>query len=186
MTISLSVVQQLLVLTALAWSIFPTWGGLAFGAAWSLLFIATRVRTQRARTLLGNHIDSLTTLPPESKSLMRRFPLHYVWPTSAEGWGTTWQLTGLLAVILAAAFVLRSLLSWDPVYLLLLIPLTVQLLAGGGMARHLKPNERVREDLKDLRITHETTTTVLRLKRTLGQWPPEPAPDPEVEPAKKS
>jgi hypothetical protein len=185
MTISLSVVQQLLVLTALAWAIVPTWGGLAFAATWSLMFLGTRVRSRRARKLLADHLDTLTTLPPESKSLMKRFPLYYVWPTTAVGWGTTWQLTGLLALILAATFVVRALLWWDAVYLLLLLPLTAQLLAGGGMARHLKPNERVREDLKELRATHDTTMTVLHLKRLVGQWPPEPAPDPEGEPAKQ-
>ncbi len=143
------------------------------------MFFATRSRTRRARQLLAEHADKLGALTPESRALMQRFPLHYVWPASSEGWGTTWQLTGLLAVLLSAAVVVRALVVWEPRYLWLLLPLAVQLLAGGGMARRLKVNERVLEDLKEHRRTHDTTMTLVRLKTTIGQWPPEPAPDPE-------
>jgi hypothetical protein len=181
MTISLSVVQQLLVITALAWGIFPTWGGIAFASAWLLLFFGSRARTRRAKQLMAEHGGKFTTLTPESHALMARFPLAYVWPASAEGWGTTWQLTGLLSLFLAAAFALHAFIQWDARYLLLLIPLVGLLISGGAMARHLKVHERVREDLKDLRITHDTTKTLLHLKTTVGQWPPEPPPDPVVE-----
>lgn len=181
MSISLSVVQQLLVLMSLAWGIFPTWGGIAFASAWLLLFFGSRSRTRRARQLVDEHAEKITTLTPESRALMQRFPLAYVWPQSAESWGSTWQLTGTLSLFLAAAFALRALISWDARYLLLWIPVAGILVSGGAMARHLKVQERVREDLKDLRMTHDTTKTVLHLKTTAGQWPPEPSPDPAVE-----
>lgn len=184
MSLSLTVVQRLLVLSALAWAIFPVWGGFAFGASWLLMVFATRARMRRARQLLEANVDKLGTLTPEGLALARRFPLGYVWPTSAAQWGTTWQMTGLLAVILAATFLVRALVTTTPSYLWLLLPLAVQLLAGGGMARKLKVGERVREDLKDQRMTHDTTVALLRFKGTAGQWPPEPCPDPEPEAAR--
>jgi hypothetical protein len=181
MTISLSVVQQLLVISALVWGLFPTWGTMAFGSTWLLLFFGSRARTRRAKKLVAEHAEKLTTLTPESRALMARFPLAYVWPRSAEGWGTTWQLTGTLSLFLGAAFGLQALIHWDARYLLFWIPVVGLLISGGAMARHLKVQERVLEDLKDLRITHDTTMTLLSLKTTMGQWPPEPTPDPIVE-----
>lgn len=180
MSLSLSVVQRLLVFSALAWAIAPVWGGFAFGASWLLMVFATVRRTRRARALLEANVEKLSTLPPEGLALARRFPLAYVWPSSAERWGGTWQMTGLLALGLAVAFGVRALLEWQAWYLFLLIPLAVQLLAGGAMARHLKVAERVLEDLKPQRLTHDTNVTLLRLKTTVGQWPPEPSPDPEA------
>lgn len=183
MTLSLTVVQRLLVISALAWALLPTWGGFAFAASWLLLIIATRSRTRRARQLLETHSDKLSSLPPEGLALARRFPLAYVWPGSAEAWGTTWQMTGLIAALLAGVFAIRALITWDPWHLMLLPALAVQLIAGGGMARQLKVNERVKDDLKALRLSHDTTVALLRLKTTAGQWPPEPSPD--QQPAKK-
>ena len=177
MTLSLTVVQRLLVISALAWALAPVWGGFAFAASWLLLIFATRSRLRRARQLLENNLDKVSTLTPEGLALARRFPLAYVWPASADAWGTTWQMTGLIAALLSGVFALRALITWDPSHLVLLIPLVVQLLAGGGMARRLKVAERVREDLKELRMTHDTTVALLRLKTTAGQWPPEPSPD---------
>src|SRR3990167_5878095 len=104
MALSLTVVQRLLVFSALAWAIVPVWGGFAFAASWLLMVFATRSRTPRARKLLEANLDKLNTLPPESLPLARRFPLAYVWPSSAERWGSTWQMTGLLALGLAVAF----------------------------------------------------------------------------------
>lgn len=179
MTISLSVVQQLLVVSALIWALVPTWGAIAFGSTWLLLLFGSRARTRRARQLVAEHAEKLTTLTPESRALMARFPLAYVWPASAEGWGSTWQLTGTLALFLAVAFGAQAVIRWDPRYLLLWIPIVALLISGGAMARHLKVHERVREDLKDLRMAHDTTKTLLHLKTTVGQWPPEPSPDPE-------
>lgn len=180
MTLSLTVVQRLLVISALAWALLPTWGGFAFGASWILMALATRSRLRRARALLEANLDKLSALAPEGLALTRRFPLAYVWPSSAERWGTTWQMTGLLALGLAGVFGLWALVTWTAWYLLLLLPLAVQLVTGGAMARKLKVSERVREDLKEQRVTHDTTVALLRLKSTMGQWPPEPSPDPEA------
>ncbi len=177
MTISLIVVQRLLVISALAWALVPTWGGFAFAASWLLLVFATRSRVRHARQLLEMNLEKVSTLTPEGLALTRRFPLAYVWPASADAWGTTWQMTGLIAALLAGVFAIRALMMGDPWHLVLLIPLVVQLLAGGGMARRLKVAERVREDLKDLRATHDTTVALLRLKTAAGHWPPEPSPD---------
>jgi hypothetical protein len=177
--ISLSAVQKLLVLSALAWAVVPRWGGLAFGAVWLLLAFATASRTRKARALLEANLDKLGSVPPEGLELVRRFPLAYVWPASAEGWGTTWQLTALLALILSGVFGLWALITWTVWYLYLLIPLAVQLFVGGTVARRIKLADRIKDDLKDLRVTHQTTQTLLHLKTTVGQWPPEPSPDPQ-------
>ena len=181
MTLSLSAVQRLLVLSALAWAVLPWWGGFAFGASWLLLALGTRSRTRRARAVLEANLDKLGTLPPQSVALARRFPLAYVWPSSAEQWGTTWQLTGLLSLILGAVFCGWALATWKVHYLVLLIPLVVLLFVGGDLARRIKLAERVREDLKHELSPHNTTLTLLRLKTAVGQWPPEPSPDPEPE-----
>lgn len=182
MTLSLSVVQRLLVLTAFFWAVFPTWGGFAFGATWLLMAFGTYSRTRKARRLLESNLDRLKALSPEGVAFTRRFPLAFVWPSSAEQWGTTWQMTSLLSLLLAGAFVLRALLTWDPTLLFLLVPLAVQLVAGGGMGRRLKVSERVKEDLSAMRVTHDATVTLLLLKTAVGQWPPEPSPDPEPAP----
>lgn len=182
MTIPLTTVQSLLVLSALLWALVPTWGAFAFFSSWLLMVFATRRRTQRARSLVEGNLEKLKTLTPEGLALTRRFALAYVWPSSAEQWGTTWQMTGLLSLLVGAVFLLRALVFWDPTPLFLLLPLLLLLLIGGAMARRIKVSERVREDLKDLRMTHDTTTALLRLKSTVGQWPPEPSPDPEPKP----
>lgn len=186
MTISLSVVQQLLVISTLVWALVPTWGAIAFFSTWLLLFFGSRARTRRAKQLVAEHSQKLTTLTSESRALMARFPLAYVWPASADGWGTTWQLTGLLSLFLAAAFGLQALLRQDVRYLLLWLPLIALLLSGGAMSRNLKVHERVVDDLKDLKIAHDTAKTLLQLKTTVGQWPPEPSPDPAPEKAKSA
>ena len=183
--LSLTTVQRLLVLSALAWAVLPVWGGFAFGASWLLLALATRSRLGRARALLEAHLDKVSTLSPEGLALTRRFPLGYVWPSSAERWGNTWQMTGLLALVLGVVFLLWALLTQTTWYLFLLLALAVQLVAGGAMSRKLKVNERVRDDLRDSRVLHDTTVTLLRLKTTVGQWPPEPSPDPEPPKATK-
>ena len=177
--ISLPAVQKLLVISALAWAVAPRWGGFAFGAVWLLLAFATAQRARKARALIEANLDKLKSVPPEGLALVRRFPMTYVWPASAEGWGTTWQLTALLALLLSGVFGVWALFTWSAWYLFLLVPLAVQLFVGGTVSRRIKLAERVKDDLKDLRVTHETTLTLLHLKKTVGQWPPEPSPDPE-------
>jgi hypothetical protein len=181
MTLSLTTVQRLLVFSALAWAALPSWGGFAFGASWLLMALGTHSRTRRAGAVLEANLDKLSSLPAEAIELTRRFPLGYVWPGTAERWADTWQMTGLLALVLGVVFLLWALLTQTTWYLFLLIPLSIQLVVGGVMAGRLKVAERVREDLKDLRAIHDTTVTLLNLKTTVGQWPPEPSPDPEPE-----
>ncbi len=177
--LSLTTVQRLLVISALSWAIFPRWGGFAFLASWVLLAIGSANRTTRARKVLDAHGSLLGTLSPETQSLVQRFPLAYVWPSTAERWGTTWQLSGLVSLILAGVFAAWALLTFTAWYLLLLVPLAGTLVGGGAMARRIKVGDRVKEDLKELRPAHDSLTTVLALKTTIGQWPPEPSPDPE-------
>lgn len=179
MNLSLPIVQRLLAFSALAWAMVPTWGGVAFGASWTLLWLATRSRERRARALLERSLDALGAIPAPGLALLRRFPLATVWPSCAERWGTTWQMTGLLALFEGGIFALWALGSRQWWHLGLLAPASVQLVSGGWMARRLKLADRVTEDLADQKAAYEQAMTVLRLKTALGQWPPEPAPDPE-------
>lgn len=184
MNLSLTAVQRLLVFSSVAWAVSPRWGGFAFAASWVLLFVATRSRVGRAREVLTANLHQLGALPEEALALARRFPLAAVWPSSAERWGTTWQLTGLLALFEGGIFVLWALGTQQWWHLLLLGPAAVQLVSGGWMARRLKLAERVTEDLQAEKSSHDKAMTLLRLKTATGQWPPEPNPDgePRAEP----
>lgn len=177
---SLITIQRLFVISAVVWAITPRWGGFAFAACWVLLALGSTRRTREARAVLDGAASTvLGTLPPEALAHARRYPLAYVWPTSAEGWGTTWQLGALLSLLLGFVFAAWALLTLTGWYLLLLLPLVAGLVTGGAMARRIKIAERVKEDLTGLRVTHETLSTLLSLKKTMGQWPPVPSPDPE-------
>jgi len=178
---SLPTIQRLLVLSALGWAIFPRWGAFAFGAVWVLLLLGSRTRTTRARAVLDANVGVLTALNPAELAHAQKYALTYVWPSSAERWAMTWQMTGLLSLILGAVFGAWALFTLSAWYLVFLVPLAATLLAGGGMARRLSIAERVKEDLKALRPLHERVATVLGLKVTVGQWPPEPSPDPQAE-----
>jgi|GEM_PF-2722066 Flp pilus assembly protein TadB len=182
---SLPTIQRLLVISALAWAIFPRWGGFAFGASWVLLLAGSMNRRARAAKLLAANETTLKTLTPEALALARQYPLAYVWPSTAERWGTTWQLSALLALILGGVFAAWALFSMTSWYLVLLAPLVVVLFVGGVMSRRIKIAERVKQDLKSDRPAHDAIVTLLSLKTAVGQWPPEASPDPEPAPELK-
>ncbi|MFT3711070.1 MAG: hypothetical protein QM817_25870 [Archangium sp.] len=176
--ISLTWVQRLLVLSMLAAAIYPRFGLFAFGASWALLAVGTVQRTSKARKLLAENPDALgANFPPETKAHLQKYPLTYVWPELAEKWGTTWQMGGLLCIILGlalAAWALFSLSLWP---LFMLPVLFVALLVSGTIARNIKISERVKDDLKELKGTHEALMLVVRMKSGAGQWPPQPPPE---------
>jgi hypothetical protein len=175
--ISLTVVQRLLVLSALAWAIFPRWGGFGFAAAWAVLAFGSSQRTRRARRLMESSGDSLGQFPEETRTHLRRFALGYVWPDVAEKWGTTFQMAGLLCVLLMVVFTLWALFTFSAWPLLLLVPLLAGVIVGGGVSLRLKVGQRVKEDLKALKPTHDAVMLVIKLKQGAGQWPPEPPPE---------
>lgn len=180
---SVDTVQRLLVVSALAWAITPTWGGFAFGAGWALLAVGSLRRARQASALLEASAGTvLSALTPEALAHAKRYPLAYVWPSSAERWGSTWQLAALLNLILSVVFAAWSLLTFSLWRLGFLLPLAIGVVVGGSMARRIKIAERVKQDLTSLRVTHDTLTTLLQLKKTMGQWPPAPSPDPEPKP----
>ena len=175
--ISLSTVQRRLVVSALAWAIVPRWCGVAFAAAWALLALGSAQRTSRARKLIAANPDALGKFPDETKAHLEKYALGYVWPEVAEKWGTTWQLAALLCIILGVVFGGWALFTFSLWPLLFLVPLVVGVFVGGGMARRLKIAERVKEDLKGLKATHDAIILVVKLKSGAGQWPPEPPPE---------
>ncbi|MBL8909081.1 MAG: hypothetical protein JNM17_00120 [Archangium sp.] len=175
--ISLSTVQRLLVISAFAWAIVPRWCGFAFAAAWIVLAIGSAQRTSRAKKLIAANPDALGKFPDETRAHLQKYALGYVWPEVADKWGTTWQLAGLLCVILALVFAGWALFTFSLWPLLLIIPLVAGVITGGSMARRLKIAERVKEDLKELKATHDAIVLVVKLKTGAGQWPPEPPPE---------
>jgi hypothetical protein len=175
--LSLTTVQRLLVLSALGWAIFPKWGAAPFFASWVLLALASRQREKQARELLSANPDALGTFPEETKQHMSRYALSYVWPQVAEKWGTTWQMAGLLCLLLGGVFLLWSLLTFTLWYLAYLVPIVAGLFTGGAVARRIKIHERVREDLKDVKSLHDSVSIVVNLKTAAGKWPPRPPPE---------
>ncbi len=175
---SLKATQYLLVLCFVAFAVMPVWGGLAYAAAWVALAVGTVARVRKARAVLDAHFAELGTLPPEALAWARRSPLAYVWPDAATAWGTTWQMTGLLALLLAPCVVGHALLfqRW---WLLVLLPvLAAQLLLGGWLSTRLKVGERMNDGgAKGDRALHDALTTKVALKSAVGLWPPEPSPD---------
>lgn len=175
---SLKATQYLLVLCAFAFMLTPVWGGLAYAAAWVALAVGTTVRVRRARRVLNEHYAKLGPLPPEAAAWARRFALAYLWPESAKGWGTTWQMTGLLALLLAPFVAGHALLfqAWGLLWLLL--PLAASVLVGGSMALRLKVTERMNDETpKGDKALHDALATKVALKSAVGLWPPEPSPD---------
>lgn len=175
--ISLNTVQRLLVLSAVAWAIVPRWCGFAFAAAWVVLAIGSRQRASAARKLIAANPDALGKFPDETRAHLDKYALSYVWPELADKWGITWQLAGLLCVILSFVFGAWALFTFSLWPLLFLVPLAVGVYGGGAMARRIKIAERVKEDLKALKGTHDALILVVRMKTGAGQWPPAPPPE---------
>lgn len=175
---SLKATQYLLVLCAFAFSLTPVWGGMAYAAAWVALAVGTASRVRRARRLLAANFEKLGPLPPEAQAWARRFALAYVWPESAKGWGTTWQMTGLLALLLAPFVAGHALLFQAWSLLWILVPLAASLFVGGWMALRLKVTERMNDEApKGDKALHDALATKVALKSAVGLWPPEPSPD---------
>jgi hypothetical protein len=173
--ISLAWVQRLLVLSALVWAITPRWGGFLFVSSWVLLAIGSAQRSSRARKLLTDEL--VNGFPAEARPQLQKYALGYVWPELADKWGTTWQLAGLLCILIGFAFAAWALFTLSLWPLLLLVPLAFGLVFGGAMARRLKIAERVKEDLRELKPTHEALMVLVRMKTAAGQWPPQPPPE---------
>jgi hypothetical protein len=142
-----------------------------------VLALASRQREKQARELLSANPDALGTFPEETKQHMSRYALSYVWPQVAEKWGTTWQMAGLLCLLLGGVFLLWSLLTFTLWYLAYLVPIVAGLFTGGAVARRIKIHERVREDLKDVKSLHDSVSIVVNLKTAAGKWPPQPPPE---------
>lgn len=175
---SLKVTQALLVLCAVAMAVSPVWGGLAFAAAWASLVVGTWSRVRRARAVLRQHLGALGEQPEAVTRWARRHALAYVWPTSATEWGDTWQMTGLLALLLVPAVLLHALFGRDVTRLGLLVPLALQLSVGVRVALRLKVGERLKDGgPAGDRALHEALATKLALQTAVGKWPPEPSPD---------
>lgn len=173
--VSLTTVQRLLFLSAIGWAVFPRWGAAAFAASWALLFVGSRQRVSLARKIIAEQGQALTN-DAEARTLLEQFPLWYLWPQVAEKWGSTWQLSALLCLLLGGVFLVWAALSQTLWFLAYLVPLTAGIFLGGGAARRLKIHERVREDLKGQKALHDSLAIRVQLKTAAGQWPPQPAP----------
>lgn len=175
---SLKATQYLLVLCAFAFGLLPAWGAIAYAAAWVALAVGTISRVRRARRVLEANVEKLGPLPPEAEGWARRFALAYVWPQAAREWGTTWQMTGLLALLISPFVAGHAVLfqAWSLFWLL--VPLATSLFVGGWVALRLDVAERVKVDAPaGDKALHDALATKVALKSAVGLWPPEPSPD---------
>lgn len=175
--IALTTVQRLLVVSALGWAIFPTWGAAAFIASWVLLAVGSRQRARAARAVLVAHPDAIGSLRDDSKVLLEQNALAYVWPKVAEKWGTTWQMAGLLCILLGGTFLVWAALTLTLWYLAYLVPLVAGLVVGTAVGHRIKIYERVREDLTEAKGAHDPIAIMVNLKTATGKWPPQPPPE---------
>jgi hypothetical protein len=177
--VSLKTVQKLLVVSALLWALLPKWGGFAYAAAWGVLALGTRSRIRAAREVFDAHRGELAkSLSDESLAWVRRFPFFYVWRDSAKEWGTTWRMTGILALFLAPWFLLRALLLGETWEFALLVPLLVLLVVGVRTALHLEVTGLLEEPrYEPYRSHHEEAFRYLSMRTLAGKWPPVASPD---------
>lgn len=176
--IQLGPLQMLLMFSALGWAIWPVWGGLAFSVSVAMLAVGTLVRGRQARAVLERHEALLNALSDEPRALLRRFPWAYVWPRNARAWANTWLVVPLLALLVSAVMLVRALLTQQWWLLTALATVPVGVVLAGAVSRVLKPRPRFKADLTALAPAHQTLRLYLKLKETVGHWPPHPAPDP--------
>ncbi len=176
---SLRVLQKLLVISALAWALLPTWGGALYAASVVVLAVGTVRRVRAARVILDAHREALSRgLSADTLDWVRRFPLVYVWKDSARQWGTTWRMSGLLALLLAPWFAIRALAFQETWELALLIPLAAMLLVGVRVALRLEVGELLTDaKWRAFGPRHEDALRYLGMRVAAGLWPPEPSPD---------
>lgn len=177
---SLKTIQKLLVISALLWAMLPTWGGLLYAAAWTLLAVGTSSRIRAARVVLEAHREELARgLSGETLSWVGQHPFFYVWRETAKEWGTTWRMTGILAIFLAPWFFIRALFLRETWEFVLLAPLAVLLIVGVRIALKVELVELLKEKkkLEPFIGKHEEALRYLTLRAAAGKWPPVPSPD---------
>jgi hypothetical protein len=177
--VSLKTLQKLLVLSALAWALLPTWGGLVYASSFVVLAVGTASRVRAARAILDEHRETLAKgLSAETLEWMRRFPFVYVWRDSAKQWGTTWRMSGILAIFLAPWFAIRALFLRETWELALLAPLLVLLVVGVRIALRLELTELLTDaKWRAFGPRHEEAVRYLGLRAAAGLWPPVRSPD---------
>jgi hypothetical protein len=178
--LSLTTTQFILVLSALVWGIFPLYGAPAFAGALALLAVALLGRERGAARIVAQSAETLSTLSEESKALVARFPVFYVWTNEAKQWGKTLLMTGLLCILLGGWFLVRGLLTQQYWQLAYVLGCFVVLIAATQVARRFNLDDRFKEDaMKSLAPAHKACVTHLSLKHVAGRWPPVPAPEEE-------
>lgn len=165
--------------SALVWALIPTWGGLFYASSWVVLAVATASRVRAARAIVDAHREELTKgLSDDTLKWVRRVPFVYVWRDAAKEWGTTWRMTGILALFLVPWFAVRALLFRESWELWLIGPLLILLVVGVRVALRLEVQELIKEERwKANAPHHEDAARYLMLRSTLGKWPPVPSPD---------
>lgn len=176
---SLKTIQKLLVLSALAWALLPTWGGLVYASSFVVLVVGTASRIRAARAVIEQHQEALAkTLSRETLDWVRRFPFVYVWKEDAKRWGTTWRMSGMLALFLAPWFAIRALFLGETWEFSLLVLLAVLLVVGVRVALRIEVAELLEEEKwRAFRPRHEDALRFLGLRAAAGLWPPVPSPD---------
>ena len=167
----------MLVLSAIAWAIFPFYAAPVFFAFDLLLWLTAASKSRAARKYVdasGEQLDK--TMSPDAKGWVREYAFHFVWPAESKAYGQTLKMSGLMMIFLGVWFVAYALLRWNLWILTMLAPAVVVFFIGVTSGGKLEPDELINESsYKDKKPLHEEAVKVLALLSTAGRWaPPEP------------
>jgi hypothetical protein len=179
----LKTLQGMLVVSALAWAIFPIYAAPFFLAFDLLLWLTASSKSRAARKYVneaGGHLEK--TVQPETRAWIEAHAFHFVWPEEAKAYGTTLKMTSLLMLLLGVWWlvysVIRFFLHFDNSFtiLVMLVPAVAVFAIGVSTGGKLEPDQLLEEErYKDKKPFHEEAVKVLSLLSTAGRWAP-PAP----------
>jgi hypothetical protein len=177
---SLKVTRVLLIIGALAWASLPWLGLPVFAAAWLVLALGTWRRHRAARAVFeGDRASLEALLAPATLAWAADNALFYVWPQTAARWAKLWQLTILLAALLAPWFLLRALFLGEWRDLTLLVGLGALFISAGSARLSLTGEKVNHEEFREHQKAHGDVSSVLAMRAVIGKWPPLPEPDVE-------
>ena len=171
---SLRSLQLLLFGAAIAWGLFPQWGGLFFGACYGLLLLTIVSKRRAAQKKLSAHTEQMAgSLTPEAIEWAKKHPLFYVWPSAAREWALTMKVVSLMMLLLSIWFVVRGLVFLQPWVWLCILPAAVIFFLGVTWGDKLDlENVLAEEKWKAQKPLHDEVKKVLTLQSLAGKWAP--------------
>jgi hypothetical protein len=182
-SISLRITQYILLFSSISWAIVPTYGAAVFLAAVALMLLGAWGREKAAKKIVAQALPTLPKLSEESRLLLKRFPFFYVWSAEAKKWATTFQMSGLLCLLLAVWFFLRGIFLkeyWQLSFIVLCLAIIILVTQ---IAQRFDLDERVKDErYKADAEAHKQALTYLSLKQVAGHWPPVAGPEEQETP----